>query len=200
MDPYPTVYFNVLSEKLSPAVMNPIRDLHMSLGALGYFDENYELSLTLFLLDPKTQKKIGVDVEKITKFLFLNMQKRTENPKYQHQGGATSVGGGGDANAMYIKLWALSSVKTWLLSRLPKIAKDEAFVEKFFLQVLNTPFELDFSPFLKEGQEIVRFEVTDQKTKIIRFHFISWFNLQNDNDRALLVFKALENIYLNSEK
>jgi hypothetical protein len=198
IEPEPTVYFNVLSERLSPVAVKPLRDLHMSLGALGYMDENYELSLALTLLEPKTQKKIGINVEKVTKSFFMNMQKRTQNPKYKSPGGATSVGGGGDANAMYIKLWALSTARIWLLSRFPEKTEDDAFIEKFYLQVLNTPFELDISPFLKEGKEVVQLEIKDEKTKLIRFHFISWFNTQKDNDKVLLIFKALEKIHQSS--
>jgi hypothetical protein len=88
---------------LSPDVY-PLAALHEALGAQGYADENYELTLSLDQLSKVTPNQRAL-FERRLKNLTPTVN---HNKVYKHQDGGTSVGGGGDGFGIELKSIVLS--------------------------------------------------------------------------------------------
>lgn len=104
---YATGYGSVFSSMGVETIM-----LHEALGALGYPDENYELSTHLYMRSlpqdygPET---IQLTQKSLENFLKENPHRRVENTTFK-RGTSTGVGGGGDPVSAAIKLTAMSFI------------------------------------------------------------------------------------------
>lgn len=89
--------------------------LHETLGALGYYDDDYQISSTLMALDMLTEPEVTASLVVISK-IALNWTKRAISPAGQLRettgvqtkailvaGGSTTAGGGGDPLMSLIK-------------------------------------------------------------------------------------------------
>lgn len=76
---------------------NDILSLHEALGALGYKDKNYEISLWLYHLE-----STNTGIKTIVKF--------SHPYKWNQVDGGTSVGGGGDMTGLTVKLKVLEKI------------------------------------------------------------------------------------------
>ncbi len=87
--------------------------LHEGLGALGYDDENYELSSSIsFLADnPSLMSLSGVDYVKDN---FKELKRSSLGRTYAMSGGSTVVGGGGDAIIIDLKQRLLKRYFDWI--------------------------------------------------------------------------------------
>ena len=94
--------------------------LHEAMGALGYDDENYDLSSSIaFLANTKHDIQSSLDYVKNN---FAVITKAKDDKVYALRGGSTVVGGGGDA--------VLIELKQRLLERYLEINPDKAGFEK----------------------------------------------------------------------
>lgn len=104
------VIVNTLRAPYEPLRTMPVAALHEALGALGYIDENYEISMVLAMnaLTSEEQELIFSKkfVDKQSSRL-VGLKRRTTDAKYKSSGGGTSVGGGGDGVAVQAKMYAL---------------------------------------------------------------------------------------------
>lgn len=159
---------------------------HETLGALGYADEDYELSATIaalylagkenrhvFLGSQNQIKPLTFDeVKQIAQKLTFNITRRTTNPKEQKNnresstfeqillaGGVTEGGGGGDLTAIL--------AKTSLIERLMREKANDNFIN---YSIYSTQFEtynehrcpqLDFNEF----KELIKIQNVSTKVK-----------------------------------
>lgn len=104
------IIINSARAQYEPSHTMPVAALHEALGALGYLDENYEVSTTLYLnsLSSTEQKNIfSVPfIEKQNKKL-KTLERRKSDAVYKNSGGGTSVGGGGDGISVQVKIYSL---------------------------------------------------------------------------------------------
>lgn len=106
-----TVFINALYWRQTGAEVKPILLLHEALGAIGFDDEEYQLSLGLWLLSQNS--RVSLSPEK-TPWLthFADLRRSSRTPKYiQLAGGATGVGGGGDQFELTLKMGLLKRIE-----------------------------------------------------------------------------------------
>ncbi|HPI39576.1 MAG TPA: hypothetical protein PLJ21_02150 [Pseudobdellovibrionaceae bacterium] len=164
-----TVVVNSLRSQFEPKLTLPISALHEALGALGYKDENYEMSILLYLntLSQAEQGRFLPKnfVSKNNKVYFSNIIKRYENTTYQMaKGGGTSVGGGGDGLSVQIKLTALLFAQV-LCSKIEINCSGD-----IHHLLLKSPIEIN--PNIK----IDHVTVTESEKPLIRVPFLKWLN------------------------
>jgi len=86
--------------------------LHETLGALGYPDDNYEISTHLYMRSMPQDygaEIIGLSEKAVESFLIKEGGRRTQNTTFRiGNGGSTGVGGGGDPVSAALKLSTLS--------------------------------------------------------------------------------------------
>lgn len=114
--------------------------LHEAFGALGYLDENYELSLPLFFL---SQAKDSTEVEsqiKIFSPLFQKIEKRTQEAHYSMEGGVTAVGGGGQIEIINFKQRLIEMTREWIEFRNGEIPDSK--YEQIVRNILQVPMEM----------------------------------------------------------
>ncbi len=106
----------------------PILALHEALCAVGYRDDDYQISVALgaFSEVPASEKKYFIEWG----VLFWIPENPVYNWKIELAGGVSSVGSGGDLTAAQIKLQLLIFAK-----------KRSRITNVFALQILNTRFE-----------------------------------------------------------
>lgn len=144
--------------------------LHEGLGALGYVDDDYQISTLILALDETTV----VDLERYTaqsKKATVQTEKRTKSPSgalrsdFNDQrsqeilvaGGSTTVGGGGDAIMVYLKkkllILAIQQNKSYMI--IEKIANFVALerpalpTEPLFQALNFFPSQPTYTNFLK---------------------------------------------------
>lgn len=107
------VVVNMLA--LQNLVEKPVRidrwALHEALGALGYDDENYEITTALTFVSPADKGLERVDLVERT---LSNLQIRTTDHVYDNVGGTTIIGGGGDAPIIELKTRLLERYDAWV--------------------------------------------------------------------------------------
>ena len=153
------VVINTLS--LQSLVGKPIKmfswALHEALGALGYDDENYELSSSISFLanNPSHLNSTGVDY---VQSHFLELKKSSTGRVYTLNGGSTVVGGGGDAIIIDLKQRLLSRYFEWVKKNHPyktaaHIKKGFLFLTKLKMETyLETNADYNNSSFWLEGE------------------------------------------------
>lgn len=104
--------------------------IHEFLGALGYPDDNYEISTLLFMRTfPQDYGTAVLDqTEKSLADHLSKNPRRTKNTTFSTEGGGTStgIGGGGDPASVAMKLVALSTLAQQKNYILKHYVKDEA--------------------------------------------------------------------------
>lgn len=185
------VVFNQLSLQYTPKAMLPLIALHESLGALGYEDEDYQLTLGILFHQKDLQDRLGLTDEDLAP-IFGNIKVRSSTPIYlsaASDGGSTSVGGGGDSAALDVKLTTLLASKAWLESRRGPPLSD---YPTLFRHLLNLSFESSFEALPKEN---FRLEKKESKF-VLRTSLIAWLNAsrRGTTDTVLFVFEILDKI------
>lgn len=162
-----TITLNSGRAQFEPKDTMSIASLHEALGALGYIDENYQLSLLLKIHSLTDQERSTIfDEQDFNRenIRFLNLEKRTKNFKYVMAGGATSVGGGGDGIVVQLKWYLLLFGK-----QICQISKLNCL--DVFRRVLDANIEIN----PKVIETTVRSEILAGK-RIIRIPMIAWIN------------------------
>jgi len=133
--------------------------LHETLGALGYIDDDYQISSTLIAIDSMTEAEVITSLAIISK-IDLNWDKRASSPsgplrevldvqtrKILVAGGSTTAGGGGDP------LMAL--VKTKLITYALKKAESLEMLN-FIINSLRLERPLGYEDFQKNELNAIR--------------------------------------------
>jgi len=155
-----------LTQPLTPDFMieSQLIILHETLGALGYFDENYEISASIIALSSFLQYDIQKNLSPTKAYatqLSIFAAQRTENPMtvyntptphqksvinyYQQlaQAGGVSEGGGGGSHAgAAIK----ANLLTQLISKNTSIAHLNFIINQFGVEILN-PLRRENGPY-----------------------------------------------------
>lgn len=103
---------------------------HEALGAMGYHDQNYQISSLFYLKAAQPSLKLPEEIENQAE--QNNLQKLVDkNSSYKDQGGVTAVGGGGDGFTAEIKI-ALISLLIELINNktISKEYKTKEFIER----------------------------------------------------------------------
>lgn len=100
--------------------------LHEALGALGYDDENYELSSSIsFLANNKNEGFENLTSIDFIKHNFNSVKKSKHEKTYLMAGGSTVVGGGGDAVLIQLKQLLLQRYLVWIKEVKPEASSKE---------------------------------------------------------------------------
>lgn len=103
--------------------------LHESLGALGYSDENYEVSGSISFLANLSDSEDFELGARLVKAVFEEVTRTKKERLYLLAGGSTVVGGGGDAEII--------ELKQKLLKKLLELLKRENFKEEFMRNTIT---------------------------------------------------------------
>lgn len=98
--------------------------LHEAMGALGYNDENYELSSSISFIANSDLEQAPKNFEAV-KTNFKSVPRTAKNQSYSGDGGSTVIGGGGDASMIELKQKLLMRLKTWVLRNNMNVSEDE---------------------------------------------------------------------------
>lgn len=98
--------------------------LHESLGALGYPDENYELSSSISMIANSAAEEINDHLASLDPN-FLMVARATSNRHYSGDGGSTVVGGGGDMALIELKQQILKRYKKWIAETRSGLSQDK---------------------------------------------------------------------------
>ena len=122
----------------------PLQALHEALGALGYIDENYEVSLTLeLILLSKKHSQFNIEqstLESLVSSHLQSLSRRSHNQEYS-SGGSTSIGGGGDGILAKMKMLSLIAAPNWLSYQKSAANCSQVTQTKFLNFIISTPFE-----------------------------------------------------------
>jgi hypothetical protein len=133
------VNFFSLQNLMNKPVPLPGWALHEALGALGYNDENYEMSSAITFITENPELD-NFTLLSYVKENFLSVIQAKKNQMYVASGGSTVVGGGGDA--------VIIQLKQILLKRYLETMKvNNSTSEKIHLgfnRLLNLEIEFDF--------------------------------------------------------
>jgi hypothetical protein len=100
--------------------------LHEALGALGYEDENYEVSSSIsFLANNKSPGIEDLTSIDFVKHNFDSFKRSKKERVYEMSGGSTVVGGGGDAALIQLKQLLLKRYLTWVKEVKPEATPAE---------------------------------------------------------------------------
>ena len=105
---------------------------HEAIGALGYISENYQFCFSLFLNTSSGQNLVGLN-DSFDTFL-VGLKRRKKGAIYISDGGATSVGGGGDLVPVYVKFHLLRAIRHLDISEQGKI-------REIIVRILNAKIE-----------------------------------------------------------
>jgi len=127
-----SIYLNQESFRWdSRAVPNLI---HEFLGALGYTDENYQISTILLSEKPQLYLKRIPDVGSFGSKLKKTPQSRVfhydKGESSKNSGGTTVVGGGGDEVLLNAKVYMLNQFDLWREKVLPFVLKDPSVLQE----------------------------------------------------------------------
>ncbi len=181
---------NKLSLPLIPNGYELLIFLHESLEAWGYIDEDYQVTLSLVLSLKSIQARLDFDLdEKSTTLLFLeNIQKRDRDVLYKAEGGGgTSVGGGGDAIALQVKLLCILAAKDWLTVQQKQEGFPKMTHNDLIQKMLGSSFEVSFDLKAAETQTSKK----DQKL-LFRVQQLHWLNSCVHKTQGLILNTALE--------
>lgn len=101
-----TIIFNANVLNQSSDRNSALNIVHEFLGALGYPDENYEITSYMYSKIQQDQFFSAASVSRIENSLidFLrNQKKRRQNIQFAAEGGSSGVGGGGDPEIIFLK-------------------------------------------------------------------------------------------------
>jgi|GEM_PF-4414662 len=168
--------------------------LHEGLEALGYLDENYELTLSLFLIAQSFEVP-GPKLElKSLQQHFLHLQLQKGNRSYPNsqsgQGGGTSVGGGGDQVGIEVKMALIEMVQfRWseLIVKIPKF--QSTCPEKVLELILNSAIEEEDHNVTPSGQEPDSLHadfLIINDVEVIRVPFVNWLSKPDLHDNVVL--------------
>jgi len=179
-----TIFVNEQALPLVPRDFLSVIALHEALGATGYFDENYEISLALYFASPQAEKffgrKLTHEISQALSHSPPSIQKRSGEALYAHaSGGGSSVGGGGDGTALFIKITILAYARYWLEEN-HKLGRnlDLSFSE-LARRIVQSRFEMSYGA-LPEALYI--FEDRAGESRLVRVSAIEWMgmNLRRD--------------------
>lgn len=153
--------------------------LHEGFGALGYDDENYQMSSTIEYLSLIEDSLLLEEETSNAAVVFRNLEQRKTERVYQaSEGGGTVVGGGGDYDIANFKTRYMQVFSRWFKLRLPESDGEERgkVFKKFSKLKLEKRIDLSvtnvhFNP-VRWNQTLV-FE----REKI----YINWILLENLN-------------------
>jgi hypothetical protein len=120
--------------------------LHEALGALGYPDENYELTTSLHFLVKNNTLETSQRINFVEES-FSAISIRTTNQIYSSEGGTTIIGGGGDAPIITFKTQLLDYYFNWVdanHSELSKKKKKQGF-NRLVAQAIEFDLIRDYS-------------------------------------------------------
>ena len=174
---------------IEPATV-PLAALHEALGAHGYEDENYQLSLSLQQLS--LGRRHGADV--FQNVLKESSSRKLQNKVYLSADGGTSVGGGGDGTALEFKSLLLETMLKALNSSQPS----DLFNQKVLQLVLNAEVESDWV-FKGNSPSAAQIDFTSENGRtVIRIPSVMWVMMSKTPEADLwkqtLVISALEKI------
>ena len=115
--------------------------LHEGLGALGYNDENYEISSSISFLAENPQLGINSGIEYIEEHFQVIAKTKTDR-RYAMSGGSTVVGGGGDAIIIEFKQLLLKRYFEWIKINNPELSNEE--IKKGFNSLIKFKMETYF--------------------------------------------------------
>jgi hypothetical protein len=169
------------SSASSPAVM-PLVTLHEGLGALGYLDENYEISSAISI-HALTKRK--TPIQGVTESL-RNIRKRTKDEIYNSPGGGTSVGGGGDSVGVTLKTFAVSTLISILDSE-RLTSSQQATILEGIKRIMAASFENNSN--LTATQ--VQIQILDGK-ELVLVPFKIWTWIQMNTTSAEMIRNLVE--------
>lgn len=179
------VIVNELSLNLMSQDTFPQASLHEVLGANGYDDEHYQISLSLYAIskNPKTSIKAFENNLKNLK------PRRTDNTIYKSVDGGTSVGGGGDGTTI--------EFKTLLLDAL--IQDPELSSEQNVLAIVNAEVEPDWTQSFQQPLKIGKSETGIYTIVLPSFSWVLLARVPNQSEsfKSHLVQTALKHIFGN---
>lgn len=115
--------------------------LHEALGALGYPDEVYDLTVSLTFMAGDVSTMSFDARAKYTERSFSNARATTSERVYESNGGTTIVGGGGDAPIIEFKVRLLEHFMGWVRAHHPDY--DEKKCKRAFQKLVRFSMELD---------------------------------------------------------
>lgn len=116
--------------------------LHEALGALGYDDENYELSSSIsFLANNKNEGFENLTSIDFIKHNFSSVKRSKYEKTYLMAGGSTVVGGGGDAVLIQLKQLLLQRYLAWIKEVRPEATSRE--VKNGFAKITKMKIEFN---------------------------------------------------------
>lgn len=135
------VVVNMLS--LQNLVGKPVRlthwALHEALGALGYPDEVYDLTIALtFMAQPDTYSTDRIEYVETT---LSDIQVSATERQYGKEGGVTIIGGGGDAEIIEFKSLLLEHFSEWLMRKYPNTKESKK--KKAIQRLIKLPIDFD---------------------------------------------------------
>jgi hypothetical protein len=130
--------------------------LHEGLGALGYSDENYELSIAIEYMAKNIAEMPAR--ERLVRPQFREMDARTNrNQHYESSGGTTVVGGGGDAPIIQLKSLLLDRLPAWTAAMRPGTTPRE--LQHAINRLIRFPIEFAND----ESRNSIEFNLVDGK-------------------------------------
>ncbi|MFN8790734.1 MAG: hypothetical protein ACK5Y2_04685 [Bdellovibrionales bacterium] len=166
----------------SPAVL-PLVTLHEALGALGYLDEDYEISSALAV---HALSKRRAPIPGVSDRSFQG-PRRTQDQVYQSQRGGTSVGGGGDSVGITVKTFAIAALASNLEAGGLTVSQ-QAQVVSAITRITAAAFENNVSAIEQEVQFHVRGE---KETVLIPLSQWTWIQWNTTSPHMLLALTSL---------
>ena len=193
-----TVVFNDLTLAYTSDWVLPLVALHESLGALGYIDENYEITLSLYF---SAHHAMGSS-EKILLPYVTNLKRRKSNPVYAgsktfglfaKKGGSTSVGGGGDASSLEIKIECIKRIGEWL----QKNPAHQQAADFFAARTIETRLEPSAQLFAATSVWRDKASEPSRDSALYRFSNVDWINarLRGEATKSEFIMAALNLIF-----
>lgn len=145
--------------------------LHEALGALGYPDENYELTTSLHFL-VKSSTLDTIQRISLVEESFSAISIRTTNQIYSSEGGTTIIGGGGDAPIITFKTQLLEHYVHWVDTNYPELSKKKK--KQGFSRLVAQAIEFD----LKRDYSTADFIIRDNTV---------WLGIRGNTDPELIL-------------
>ncbi len=150
------IVVNFISYEQTPEDVRPYILLHEALGALGYQDEDYQLTSAAFLI---LNANIHPSFEQIGISYFRSLDRNPIDLNYVDKGGVSSTGGGGDHMALKFKLESLVGAAV-------KSCNEEAKAQ-FIHEIIATKIESNWS-----FDEMGYFSITPERFVVPAIHYL----------------------------